>query len=277
VERITKQTTRLIPREAAPETLLDDSDEDEDDNVDDLYEDFESKPDLHPYRYRFWGLVSSPGDGSTAALVSQYSNYYPHRRGFCKLLFGSKSPRKSEEQAEEQAEQETPQGELTTEGKLWEWMYGGGAQVPGVTTSTSVDPSLYRASPQDSFFRDLRENQSCVFCDSRLQIDGGEARCSNNHTFGKFLAPFNLTTCPKIQLFTIPIESTNTSSLTLSHVHVLRSRHNGSRRIESVRSVSKTLLEALGTDQACNGISRARPSLGSTIRRFVWCLRWKIR
>lgn len=183
VERITKQTTRLIPREAAPETLLDDSDEDEDDNVDDLYEDFESKPDLHPYRYRFWGLVSSPGDGSTAALVSQYSNYYPHRRGFCKLLFGSKSPRKSEEQAEEQAEQETPQGELTTEGKLWEWMYGGGAQVPGVTTSTSVDPSLYRASPQDSFFRDLRENQSCVFCDSRLQIDGGEARCSNNHTF----------------------------------------------------------------------------------------------
>ncbi|CAG9997974.1 unnamed protein product [Clonostachys byssicola] len=179
VERITKQTTRLIPREAAPETLLDDSDEDEDDNVDELYQDFESKPDLHPYRYRLWGLISSPGGGSTAALVSQYSNYYPHRRGFCKLLFESKPPRRPGDQAEE----EEPPGELTTEGKVWEWMYGGGAQVPGLTTSASVDPSLYRASPQDSFFRDLRENQACVFCDSGLQIDGAEARCSNNHTF----------------------------------------------------------------------------------------------
>lgn len=177
VKKIRHETTRYIPKEAAPETIQ--SDSDSSDSEEERDEEERAKPQIHPYRFRFWGMASSPGGGSTAVLVSKHSTQYPDRRGASKLMFEWKSPTE-----EKEYKTRDPLGRLTTEGQVWEWMYGGGPEVPSVMGITDVDPLLSKESSLREFLKDVKVKQICVFCDEGLTNDETEAKCSNNHSFG---------------------------------------------------------------------------------------------
>lgn len=179
-------THRLIPRSKAydvPDVGSDSEDTDEE------YEDVGgSGPKVHPYRFRFWGMAASPGEGTTVALISKHNTQWPSRAARSRLIFGQVTQTEGEE------EERRPhlQG-LTTEGKMWEWMYGNGEEVPGVTVQ-NIDPAI--SAPLRDLFRDIKDKQSCCFCESGLQDTGIESKCLNNHTFGKsafvfLLLPWN--------------------------------------------------------------------------------------
>ncbi|CAM1511309.1 Fc.00g088220.m01.CDS01 [Cosmosporella sp. VM-42] len=172
VTKILRQTTQLISRMAALEGL----DSDSDDSDDELVEDDGSKLQVHPHRFRIWGMAASPGGSSTAALISRYSTQHPQRRGLSKLVFGWQQLTEGDE-----SKIRKPLNHLTTEGKLWEWMYGGGAEVPG-TGTIKVSPSATK-SPLREQFQTVVSRQRCVFCDASLQNHGDEAVCENGHEF----------------------------------------------------------------------------------------------
>lgn len=177
VQQIRQSTQRLVPRDDA---VGDPSPSSESDTDDEFQEEAgKSTIKVHPWRFRFWGLASSPGDGSTVALVSKHSAQLPSRRGLSKLVFGS-HPTTQQGAAEDQAPG------LSTEGRMWEWMYGGGGHVPGATTAADnidLNPLLR------NFFTGAGAKQKCAFCDGELQNDGTEARCPDNHTFGTIPCP----------------------------------------------------------------------------------------
>jgi hypothetical protein len=169
---IRKLTTRLVSRASALEGL--DSDTDESDE--EMVEDDEAKVQVHHSRFRIWGIAASPGGGSTAVLVSQFNTQHPERRAVSKLMFGW---RDRAEDGEGQGRAST--AGLTTEGQLWEWMYGGGPEVSR-TASESVDEG---ESPLREQFKDVAAHQICVFCDAELQPEGNDVKCTNGHTFGE--------------------------------------------------------------------------------------------
>lgn len=184
-EYVKRTASRLIPLDAAPETAQSDSDssesEEEEEEEEDMEEDEASQPKFHPYRFHFWGLALSPGGGSSAALISRYSTQYPDRRPTSKLFFGW---RRGPAQSHHVSSVSTG-SKLTTEGRIWEWMYGGGPDVVGSRTDTAMDPSLSHRSDHGEFFETIKANQKCPFCEDKLKYDGYEAKCYNGHDFGE--------------------------------------------------------------------------------------------
>ncbi|KAM5362021.1 hypothetical protein ACJZ2D_012771 [Fusarium nematophilum] len=180
--RIRKHTTRLVSRAIALEGLDSDSDDSEDEFMEDEY----SKLQVHESRYRIWGMAPSPGGGATAVLVSRYSTQHPERRALCKLMFARQDQERSEEAMQNGAI--TPTMALTTEGQVWEWMYGNGPEVPGTTAESKTSQDL-QDSPLREQFRQVAVQQHCVFCDMALRMDENEAKCENGHLFGTS-APF---------------------------------------------------------------------------------------
>lgn len=167
---------RIVPRGAALAGYGFESESDESD--DEFMEDDAVKIKLHPCRFRIWALESSPGDGCTAVVVSKFSTIHPSRIGTSRLMFGWR----------EQPNTNTTSGftarPLTTEGRLWEWMYGLGEEVPG-TMDGKGSRAMRQHSPLRDLFQDAGASQLCVFCETRLQHLGHEARCENGHSFGK--------------------------------------------------------------------------------------------
>lgn len=184
-EYLRRATGRLIPLEnAAAETVDSDSD---DSSVSDDDFDIEAvePPLVHPYQFRIWGLAISPGGGSTAALITRSSTQYPDRKGRSKLFFGWARAPVADELEDGRGGIIPRQQKLTTEARLWEWMYGGGPDVIG--SVGNVDPSLgHRLPALSEFFRDIKANQKCAFCENTLQNNGYEAKCDNGHSFGEY-------------------------------------------------------------------------------------------
>ncbi|EEY14884.1 conserved hypothetical protein [Verticillium alfalfae VaMs.102] len=87
---------------------------------------------VNPWRIRIWGLAASPGGGMHAAMVSQQSALGPEPKVKSKILWGFK-PRLAAgiETASEGQDEPSSAVQMTTEGKMWEWMYGGGPPVRG--------------------------------------------------------------------------------------------------------------------------------------------------
>lgn len=173
--RIRRQTTRLVPRAAALEGI----DSDSDDSEDDPMEEDTTQLQVPEARYRIWGLAHSPGGGTTAVLVSRYSTLHPERRALCKLMFSRR-----DEERDEAADTVAPTKQLTTEGQVWEWMYGNGPEVLGTTSTSKISPELHN-TPLREQFKDIAEHQHCVFCDAALRLEEDEAKCENGHMFGK--------------------------------------------------------------------------------------------
>ncbi|RGP75304.1 hypothetical protein FSPOR_926 [Fusarium sporotrichioides] len=173
--RIRRQTTRLVPRAVALEGI----DSDSDDSEDDMMEEDTSQLQVPEARYRIWGLAHSPGGGTTAVLVSRYSTLHPERRALCKLMFSRR-----DEEREEVAGTVVPMRRLTTEGQVWEWMYGNGPEVLGTTSTSKISPELHDTALREQF-RDIAAHQHCVFCDAALRLEEDEAKCENGHLFAR--------------------------------------------------------------------------------------------
>lgn len=154
----------------------DDGDNDDDDAADDDGDDDRSEFDateaqVYPYRIRIWGLAASPGAGSSAVLASQHLTQRPERIVRMLVLFGW------HEQGQ-QSSTTSQVGSLTTEGRTWEWMYGGGdpASRPDFGQSGAVPFPIW---PQEG-----ESLQRCSYCNTALRSRGDQSRCANNHAFG---------------------------------------------------------------------------------------------
>ena len=175
---VRRHSTRLVPRLAAMEGLESDSDSEGLD--DDFMEDEIPTSQVHPHRFRFWGLAASPGDGCTAVLVTKHSTQHPHRRPRSKILFGQRG-----------AAQETRTGKktslaknLTTEGRLWEAWYGKQGHAPDIPPTETAASPIHQSRLRD-LFEDMAAKQHCAYCESPLRMSGQETICESGHSFGE--------------------------------------------------------------------------------------------
>ncbi|KAK4226755.1 hypothetical protein QBC38DRAFT_479874 [Podospora fimiseda] len=172
-------------------------------------------PEIHPHRFRLHGLTLSPGGGCSAVLVSNHSTQHPERGGWhtvkSNVLFsyrprvpkgwkGNASANSEEEESEDKlaidpqmssisAEEggdddviETPKATMTTEGQLFEYLYGSGPEVPGVHYPIPVDPNSSLAQ----LFAAALEKQTCELCGAQVnQRKGDLSGCEKGHYFGR--------------------------------------------------------------------------------------------
>lgn len=141
---------------------------------------------VHPRRFRLWGLAASPGDGCTATVVSKYNTQHPNRRDRAEVMFGWHVPGDGEEAAAAPDGKRAMPVKATTEARVWEWMYGRGPEVPGTTAAADNILVLNSLSTLRRQFRDVLPQIHCVFCNGSLQEKGATAVCSNGHSFGTF-------------------------------------------------------------------------------------------
>lgn len=130
-------------------------------------------------RIRTWGMTASPGGGTHAVFITLNSTIKPERHTFggmrCRVLFG-----KNVAPLDERV---LSMKKLSTEGRMWEWMYGGGPPVPGASDLVSVNHSARNAAREK--MKEVALSQVCVFCGDGLQSQGRTSRCGNGHSFGK--------------------------------------------------------------------------------------------
>lgn len=147
--------------EKADEEQSDDEDEDDNDangfggsgfqDVSQGQVDTYTNPEVYPQRMLLWGIAASPGGGSTAVLTSSQRTQKPERGTWnhyhSQILFeystrrarpsprGEAEPnRGSGEEADENSMEDIGDVEgLSTEARLWEWLYGSGPGVPALT------------------------------------------------------------------------------------------------------------------------------------------------
>ncbi|UNI21872.1 hypothetical protein JDV02_007821 [Purpureocillium takamizusanense] len=212
-ERVRRLTLRTASRVAVmqgdysdPES--DDDDDDDDDDYEDDNEDMvavvdgeeqvgngEGEPPLSkvpPHRFRFWGLAASPGDGTTAALVTRHNTQHAHRRARSSIFFSWRDGRgsTSADGAGAASSRPAPPDGLTTEGRLWEAVYGGQGDVASILPPDGAEgPSAPLSTALHDLFRDVATRRGCVFCDAKLTTLGKEARCESGHTFGEVSPP----------------------------------------------------------------------------------------
>lgn len=169
----------------------DDSDSDDDDF--DLPED--AGEQINPYRVRIWGLTTSPGGGVSAVLVSQHSTQQPEKTVKTRVMFGGRPfslPAAQGDEMDVDGDETEPKKSatslvwdgLSTEAKMWDWMYGGGPAVPG-TIGFQGETAAGDASLKERLL-EVRSKQTCVFCQTALQHGDKESVCEGGHVFGKF-------------------------------------------------------------------------------------------
>jgi hypothetical protein len=180
-DRINRQLNRTISRLEAMSEPMYESDSDDDSDFE-MADDNGTTRQVHPCRYRIWDFAASPGQGSSAVLISKHGTVHPERRGISTVLF-SWQPRSGE--TTDLQKQQQPDHRLTTEGLMWEWMYGAGGEVPGATKGSESNPENKVDSLRE-LFKDVAAKQNCVFCESEFQIGHDVATCRNGHSFGMF-------------------------------------------------------------------------------------------
>ncbi|KAH9908337.1 transcription factor IIIC subunit delta N-term-domain-containing protein [Xylariomycetidae sp. FL2044] len=167
-----------------------DSDPDADD--DNMIDYFMGKEDaanqVHTTRIRIWGIASSPGGGTTAVFASLHSGIRFGRDTYggirCKVFFGRRRL--------DDGDQILSTKKLSTEARVWEWMFGGGPPIDGIGGRSGAraggpETTEQRIAIQDHF-KVLRKRLRCVFCEAEL-VSGGSGKranasvCSRGHMF----------------------------------------------------------------------------------------------
>lgn len=183
-EDVAQRATRQVTRSIALRDLESDSDsEDDGDGSDEENMGVdEREPQVYPTTYRFWGIASSPGGGTTVALVSGHKTLHGDRRGLSKLLFSS--------YVAEEGAQETPRRVMPTsvsiEGRAWEWMYGHGEEVAGAGFTANT-ARVVRPSALKEQFKGVFERMPCTFCEEPLRVKDGDGVCTIGHAFSKWI------------------------------------------------------------------------------------------
>lgn len=82
---------------------------------------------------------------------------------------------------------------LTTEGRMWEWMYGAGPHVPGITPTADLDRGeevdgavTATRRRMGELLRETTARQRCVFCQEPFEVksrSGWLSVCRNGHFF----------------------------------------------------------------------------------------------
>lgn len=150
-------------------------------------------PEVHPTRFRMHGLAAAPGGKATAVLVSAHSTQTPDRIGWwglrSVLLFGSlERPKRRNSRGRDEQTMNPSLLRLTTEGRMLNWMYGGGPDVPGITADTANDPEN-EIRPTKEMFKDAIASQRCDFCGEGMAISSqpdshqGMTICKQGHFF----------------------------------------------------------------------------------------------
>lgn len=149
-------------------------------------------PEVHPTRFRMHGLAAAPGGRATAVLVSAHSTQTPDRIGWwglrSVLLFGAvERPRRRGQEDDEEVMMNPALLRLTTEGRMVNWMYGGGPDVPGITADAGTGPhTVVGAATAKEMFRTVIAAQRCDLCGEEMSVaDGGRLRgmsvCAKGH------------------------------------------------------------------------------------------------
>ncbi|KAK0715052.1 hypothetical protein B0H67DRAFT_232908 [Lasiosphaeris hirsuta] len=148
-------------------------------------------PEIHPHRFRMHGLTISPGGGAMAVLASAHSTQHPERGGWhtirssvyfsCKRHHSVVSP------------SPLPPA-LTTEARLFEYLYGGGPPVPGITVpAPAIDP-YGQNTRLKALLGPAVDNQTCDLCQMPLTPVNPAANtassmsfvgCEKGHVFSK--------------------------------------------------------------------------------------------
>ncbi|KAH8911556.1 hypothetical protein BR93DRAFT_348852 [Coniochaeta sp. PMI_546] len=160
-----------------------DSADDLSDNDDDMdIEKAVQGPEVHPTRFRMHGLAAAPGGKATAVLVSAHSTQTPDRIGWwglrSVLLFGSVERPKRRGNQEDQMMAPSLH-RLTTEGRMFNWMYGAGPDVPGITTTVGNESGTANSvnAGTKEMFHDAIATQKCDLCGEQMAISSEP----NNH------------------------------------------------------------------------------------------------
>ncbi|KAI0165558.1 hypothetical protein GGR57DRAFT_497032 [Xylariaceae sp. FL1272] len=126
-------------------------------------------------RVRIWGLTASPGGGTTAIFISIHSaidlgkdKSAGHK---CRVLFGTHSRPGGKDDI-------VMTKDLSTEAKAWEWLYGGGPPVAGLS-SLAVE----KGAELKSVFETTAARQVCTFCGLPLAPNGNSSVCAEGHAF----------------------------------------------------------------------------------------------
>ncbi|KAK0627633.1 peptidase C13 family-domain-containing protein [Immersiella caudata] len=156
-------------------------------------------PEIHPHRFRIYGLAISPGGGTTAVLTSQHSTQHPERGGWhtvkSSVFFGYKPRRRFRDPPKPL---DTHTTNLTVEARLFEYLYGGGPPVHGINAVVTADEQYLLSHQQqqersrlEELFRPALERQTCDLCGAKMkppkQAEGrrlGLSRCEKGHFFG---------------------------------------------------------------------------------------------
>ncbi|OTB13119.1 hypothetical protein K445DRAFT_320307 [Daldinia sp. EC12] len=142
----------------------------------------DTEDQVHISRVRIWGMTASPGGGVTAVFTSHYSTVWYGRDTYagvkCRVLFGRYD--RNADRSQEVGTAPTTK-KLSTEARVFEWMYGGGPPVTGVLDSTAQD-NEEQVALKDHFAM-IGRSQTCSFCGLPLEPMGKMARCGNKHVF----------------------------------------------------------------------------------------------
>ncbi|KAK4663546.1 hypothetical protein QC763_609350 [Podospora pseudopauciseta] len=149
-------------------------------------------PEVHPHRFRFHGLTLSAGGGASAVLVSAHSTQHPERGGWhtqrSQVLFSYKPRRASGRSLSMYMDDDNLNfslvSSMSTEGKLFEYLYGGGPDVPGVHYPLSSDP---RHAHVAQIFAPVVRNQKCEVCGAAVTQSMRKedlVGCEKGHFFG---------------------------------------------------------------------------------------------
>ncbi len=153
-------------------------------------------PGAHDQRFRFYGLAVSPAGGMSAVLVMPQSALGPERDNWhnkrTSLLFDFQPPppgsRADVIDAEHESARLSGLRNLTTEGRMWEYMYGGGPDVVGVTTDMAdTDAEQNEAARKrealKNLFKEAVARQTCDL-DGRPMRRSGQLTTCGWHSWG---------------------------------------------------------------------------------------------
>ena len=165
-------------------------------NSDDEDDDAAAFPGLgggaHDQRFRLYGLAASPAGGMSAVLAMPQSAVGPERDNWhnkrSSVLFDSQPAPSSSSLAaadmsdENRAAMAGNRG-LTTEGRMLEYMYGGGPDVVGVTTTergerdSDEDEAARKREALKALFKEAAATQTCDLDGRPMTRDGRLTTC----------------------------------------------------------------------------------------------------
>ncbi|KAG5940890.1 hypothetical protein E4U53_007526 [Claviceps sorghi] len=178
-ERVHRAISRQVSRVEALGGI--DSESDTDSEFDEPEVDMTMMPKeehlskVHPHRFRLWGMAASPGDGCIATLLSKHVTQHADRRPRSRVLFSWPTHHEPPGSASSPTS-------LTTEGTVWEAMYGNVVDMPSSACKTT-DPSVFQETPLRRQFKSVIAKQACIFCRTSLVTVGNESTCERGHSF----------------------------------------------------------------------------------------------